>query len=95
MQVSAAHRRSTAANLELVLEGARQEVPIYGFNRGGGAEREVVIFEGDPLSPENAELLVQRRYDGFRLTGVHGGGEQHTGLGPEVTDEEVAARRWR
>jgi histidine ammonia-lyase len=89
VRVSAAHRRGSAENLELVLEGARQGVPIYGFNRGGGAEREVVIFEGDPLSPENAELLVQRRFDGFRLVGVHGGGEQHTGLGPEVADEEV------
>jgi histidine ammonia-lyase len=89
VRVSAAHRRSSAANLELVLEGARQGVPIYGFNRGGGAEREVVIFEGDPLAPENAELLVERRWDGFRLVGVHGGGEQHTGLGPEVADEEI------
>ena len=88
VRVSAAHRQGSADNLELVLEGARQEVPIYGFNRGGGAEREVVIFEGDPLAPE-PELLIQRRYDGFRLTGVHGGGEQHTGLGPEVADEEV------
>jgi histidine ammonia-lyase len=89
VRVSAAHRRSSAANLQLVFEGARQGIPIYGFNRGGGAEREVVIFEGDPLAPANAELLVQRRWDGFRLVGVHGGGEQHTGLGPEVTDEEV------
>jgi histidine ammonia-lyase len=89
VRVSAAHRQSSAANLELVLEGARQGVPIYGFNRGGGAEREVVIFEGDPLSPENAELLVQGRWDSFRLVGVHGGGEQHTGLGPEVADEEI------
>jgi histidine ammonia-lyase len=89
VEVSRQHRRSTAANLQLVLEGARQGVPIYGFNRGGGAERELVIFEGDPLSEENAELLVQRRYDGFRFVGVHGGGEQHSGLGPEVADEEI------
>jgi histidine ammonia-lyase len=87
--VSRQHRRASAANLELVLEGARQGVPIYGFNRGGGAERENVIFEGDPLSPENAELLVQGEWDGFRLVGVHGGGEQHSGLGPEVADEEI------
>jgi histidine ammonia-lyase len=82
-------RRSAAANLQLVFEGARQGIPIYGFNRGGGAEREVVIFEGDPLSEENAQLLVERRWNGFRLVGVHGGGEQHTGLGPEVADEEI------
>lgn len=89
VQVSPAHRRSTAASLQLVLEGARQGIPIYGFNRGGGAERETVIFEGDPLSPENAPVLVQGRWSGFRLVGVHGGGEQHTGLGPEVADEEI------
>jgi histidine ammonia-lyase len=82
-------RQSAAANLQLVLEGARQGIPIYGFNRGGGAEREQVIFEGDPLSEENAALLVERRWSGFRLVGVHGGGEQHTGLGPEVADEEI------
>jgi histidine ammonia-lyase len=89
VRVGPALRRNAAANLELVLEGARQGVPIYGFNRGGGAERELVIFEGDPLSEENAPTLVQRRWDGFRLVGVHGGGEQHTGLGPEVADEEI------
>lgn len=80
---------SAADNLELVLEGGRQGIPIYGFNRGGGAEREEVIFEGDPLSEENAELLVERRWNSFRLVGVHGGGEQHSGAGPEVADEEI------
>jgi histidine ammonia-lyase len=89
VEVSRQHRRATAANLQLVLEGARQGVPIYGFNRGGGAERELVLFEGDPLSPENAPALVNSRYNGFRFVGVHGGGEQHSGLGPEVADEEI------
>jgi histidine ammonia-lyase len=89
VEVSRKARQSSAANLELVLEGARQGVPIYGFNRGGGAERENVIFEGDPLSAENAPVLVQGRWNSFRLVGVHGGGEQHTGLGPEVADEEI------
>ena len=80
---------SVEKNLELVLEGARQGIPIYGFNRGGGAEREIVIFSGDPLSEENAQILVQRRFNGSHLVGVHGGGEQHSGAGPEVTDEEI------
>lgn len=80
---------SIGKNLELVLEGARQGIPIYGFNRGGGAEREIVIFSGDPLSEENAQILVQRRFNGSALVGVHGGGEQHSGAGPEVTDEEI------
>ena len=80
---------SIEKNLQLVLEGARQGIPIYGFNRGGGAEREVVIFSGDPLSPQNAPKLVQARFIGARLVGVHGGGEQHSGAGPEVTEEEI------
>jgi histidine ammonia-lyase len=80
---------SVEKNLELVLEGARQGIPIYGFNRGGGAEREIVIFSGDPLSAENARMLVERRFKGSHLVGVHGGGEQHSGAGPEVTDEEI------
>jgi histidine ammonia-lyase len=80
---------SIEKNLELVFAGARQGIPIYGFNRGGGAEREIVIFSGDPLSDENAQTLVQRRFKGSRLVGVHGGGEQHSGAGPEVTDEEI------
>lgn len=80
---------SMETNLQLVLEGARQSIPIYGFNRGGGAEREIEIFSGDPLSPENARRLAQRRFEGSRLVGVHGGGEQHSGAGPEVTEEEI------
>ncbi|MEX2124448.1 MAG: aromatic amino acid ammonia-lyase [Woeseia sp.] len=80
---------SMETNLQLVLAGARQGIPIYGFNRGGGAEREIEIFSGDPLSEENARRLVQLRFEGMHLVGVHGGGEQHSGAGPAVTEEEI------
>src|ERR1700716_71112 len=36
----------------LLLEGAREGIPIYFFNRGAGAGRQQVIFSGDPLSTE-------------------------------------------
>src|SRR5919106_6116403 len=36
----------------LLLEGARENVPIYFFNRGTGAGRQQAIFSGDPLSTE-------------------------------------------
>ncbi|MEX2524732.1 MAG: aromatic amino acid ammonia-lyase [Gammaproteobacteria bacterium] len=75
--------------LNLVLEGHRQGVPIYGFNRGGGAGREVTTFEGDPYAEENARELVRKRYEGSRLVGVHTAGEQHSGAGPEMPEEEV------
>ena len=56
-RAEAARQRSEAA-YQLVLEGARQGVPVYGFNRGSGARREEVIFEGDPLSDENRDTLL-------------------------------------
>jgi histidine ammonia-lyase len=74
---------------ELVLRGARQGIPIYGFNRGGGAEREDVIFEGDPLSAENAPVLTQRQLNSYRRGSRHASGERHQGIGPEVQDEEI------
>lgn len=77
------------AAYELVLRGARQGVPIYGFNRGGGAEREDVIFEGDPLSEENAATLTQRQLTSYRRGSRHVSGERHQGIGPEVEDEEI------
>jgi histidine ammonia-lyase len=77
----AARQRSEDA-YQLLLEGARQNMPIYWFNRAPGSGRETVIFEGDPLSPENEQLLLDRQMDAFRR-GVR------SGIGPEVADEEI------
>jgi histidine ammonia-lyase len=82
----------------LLLEGARENVPIYFFNRGTGAGRQNAIFSGDPLSTEvtstspicpqtgercsNRDFLLQRQLATFRR-GAQGG------LGPEVNDEEI------
>jgi histidine ammonia-lyase len=76
-----ARQRSLDA-YELLLEGARQNIPIYFFNRGTGAGRETVIFEGDPLRPDNRELILNREMSSFRS-----GTRQ--GIGPEVSDEEI------
>jgi histidine ammonia-lyase len=77
----AARQRSLNAYL-LLLEGARENVPIYYFNRGTGAGRQEVIFSGDPLSPENKELISRNQLAAFNF------GTQF-GLGPEVNDEEI------
>lgn len=76
-----ARQRSLNAYL-LLLEGARENVPIYYFNRGTGAGRQEVIFEGDPLTPENRELISQNQRAAFRFG-------TSFGLGPEVNDEEI------
>jgi histidine ammonia-lyase len=77
----AAKQRSLDA-YNLLLDGAAQGLSIYWFNRAPGSGRETVIFEGDPLSPENEQLLLERQLRSFR------GGPQ-AGVGPEVVDEEI------
>jgi histidine ammonia-lyase len=82
----------------LLLEGSREGIPIYFFNRGTGAGRQNVIFSGDPLSTDvtptsptcpqtgqpcsNRDFLLQRQLATFQ-NGARGG------EGPEVNDEEI------
>lgn len=88
VQLTDAARQRSAAAYNLIIEGARQGIPIYGFNRGSGARREEVIFEGDPLSDENRETLLQRQMATTR-GGARERGGQGGGIGPEVADEEI------
>jgi len=82
VRLSQAARKRTDDAYELLLEGARQGLPIYWFNRAPGSGRETVIFEGDPLSDENRELLEERQLATFRRG-------PRSGAGPEVADEEI------
>jgi histidine ammonia-lyase len=66
----------------LLLEGSAEGIPIYGFNRGAGAAREVALFTGDPLAPANKALL-SKRVEKAILNGPR------QGIGPEVSDEEI------
>lgn len=82
----------------LLLEGAREGMPIYWFNRAPGAGRERVLFSGDPLSTDvtsdsskcpdtgqpcsNQDYLLQSSLATFKR------GAQ-SGAGPEVEDEEI------
>jgi histidine ammonia-lyase len=98
VQLSAAGRQRSLNAYYLLLEGSREGVPIYFFNRGTGAGRQDVIFQGDPLSTQvtstsptcpitnvacsNRDFLLQSELQTFQ------GGAQG-GLGPEVNDEEI------
>ncbi len=75
-------RKRTTDAYELLLQGAKQGIPIYWFNRAPGSGRETVIFEGDPLTPKNKALLSARQLATFKR-----GPSQ--GAGPEVADEEI------
>ena len=52
VQLSQAARQRSLNAYYLLLEGSREGVPIYFFNRGTGAGRQNVIFQGDPLSTD-------------------------------------------
>jgi len=82
VQLTPAARQRTTDAYELLLQGARQGLPIYWFNRAPGSGRESVIFEGDPLSPENKQLLEERQLATFKRGPTEG-------VGPEVADEEI------
>jgi histidine ammonia-lyase len=82
VQLTDGARQRSLNAYKLLLEGARENVPIYYFNRGTGAGRQEVIFSGDPLTPENKKLIEQNELFAFR-TG------KTFGLGPEVQDEEI------
>jgi len=66
----------------LLLEACAEGIAIYGFNRAAGAGREVVLFAGDPLAPDNKAFLSKRVAREF-LDGPR------QGIGPEVADEEI------
>lgn len=84
----------------LLLQGAREGVPIYWFNRAAGAGRQEVIFSGDPLSTEvgpdsptcptsgkrcsNRQYLLERQLERFK-------GGAASGSGPEASREVVRA----
>jgi histidine ammonia-lyase len=70
-------------NYGLLLEGAAEGVSIYWFNRGAGSNREVVMFQGDPMSLENKAYLEKSQLAEFQ-NGLEGGG-----YGPEIDREEV------
>jgi histidine ammonia-lyase len=98
VELSQSGRQRSLNAYYLLLEGARENIPIYFFNRGTGAGRQNAIFSGDPLSTEvsstspicpqtgqrcsNRDFLLQRQLATFRR-GTQGG------LGPEVNDEEI------
>jgi histidine ammonia-lyase len=80
LSADAKQRQSDAYGL--LLEACTEGIAVYGFNRGAGSAREVVLFAGDPLAAENSAFLSKRVAAAF-LNGPR------QGIGPEVADEEI------
>jgi histidine ammonia-lyase len=75
-------RQRAADAYGLLLQAPAEDIPVYWFNRGGGPNREVVIFAGDPMTPQNKAFLEANQLAAF-AAGVR------SGYGPEVEDEEI------
>jgi histidine ammonia-lyase len=80
--VSPEAKQRNADNYGLLLEAQAEGVPIYRFNRGAGSGREIVTLTGDPMSPENQQIISKREMTQFS----RGASE---GLGPEIGDEDI------
>jgi histidine ammonia-lyase len=80
--VSPEAQQREADNYGLLLEAAAEGVAVYWFNRGAGDQRETVMFEGDPSSPENQAKIEHLQMRSFRYG-------PFAGFGPEVQDEEI------
>ncbi len=83
VQLSADAKQREMDNYGLLLEAPAEGVSVYWFTRGAGSMREVRQFEGDPLSPENRELLEKKMLANFRR------GAANPLEGPEINDEAL------
>jgi histidine ammonia-lyase len=82
VQLSAEAKQREADNYGLLLEAPAEGVSVYWFTRGVGGQREVHIFDGDPLSPENKAFLEKRQMAAFQRGAL-------AGDPPEVADEAL------
>ena len=82
VQLSPEAQQRESDNYGLLLEATAEGVPVYWFNRGTGAQRETVLFEGDATSPTNKPKLEAEQLERFQLGAL-------AGFGPEVDAEEI------
>jgi histidine ammonia-lyase len=98
VQLSKPARQRSLNAYYLLLEGSREGIPIYWFNRAPGAGRQDTIFSGDPLSQQvssdsptcpstgnpcsNRQYLLETSLNTFK-SGARGG------EGPPVASEEI------
>lgn len=91
VQLSREAKQRESDNYGLLLEAPAEGVAVYWFNRGSGAGREVSIFEGDPLDPNNkmkdgtsVKEYLEKKELAFFQQGVASAGDP-----PEIAVEEL------
>ena len=66
----------------LLMQGAAEGMPIYWINRGAGSAREVWMFRGSPMEPENKKLLEEQQLARFQASASGG-------YPPEIHEEAL------
>jgi histidine ammonia-lyase len=82
VELSPEAKQREADQYGLVLEAPAEGISVYWYTRGAGAQRETVLFDGDPLEPKNKAYLEKQQMDQFRSWA-------RSGMGEEVRDEDV------
>jgi len=82
VQLAPEARRRATETYGLLLQAAAEGIPVYLFNRGGGNNRQVVTFAGDPLAAENEARVAQTQLRAFQ-------NGPRAGAGPELLQEEA------
>ena len=80
VQYSPAATQEMQDNYNLLLQAPTNGVSVYWFTRGAGGGRETLIFDGDPMRPDNKKFLEDRMMAAFQR-GAQSGNE------PEIVDE--------
>jgi histidine ammonia-lyase len=60
IQLSPEAKQRNADTWGLMMQASTEGMAVYLFNRGGGNQREVVQFKGDPMSKENEAYFAPR-----------------------------------
>lgn len=82
VQYSAAAKQMMADNYGLLLQAPAEGVSVYWFTRAAGGGRETRVFEGDPLSPANKDMLEKKMMAAFQR-GAEAADD------PEILDEAL------
>ena len=83
VKISSEAKKRVAHAHELLISGAKFDLPIYGLNRGVGLNKDRKIFKGEAIDPEIKEISEQ-----FNRNMIY---SHSTGVGSDMPEDTVRA----
>jgi histidine ammonia-lyase len=83
IKISAEAQYRVVRSHQLLISGAKFNLPIYGLNRGVGLNKDRKIFKGDAIDPEIKEISEQ-----FNKNMIY---SHSTGVGSDMPQEVIRA----